>query len=81
MLVLSRRQDETIIFSDNIEVTVLDIQGKKVKLGITAPRDIRVLRKETLGKTDYPPSPVVSDEQPQTVAHSTELPEDASAGK
>ncbi len=46
MLVLSRQRDETIIIGDNIEITVVDIRGDKVRLGINAPRDIQVHRKE-----------------------------------
>ena len=46
MLVLSRQRDETIMIGDDIEVTVVDIRGDKVRLGINAPRDIMVHRKE-----------------------------------
>src|SRR5687768_18566235 len=46
MLVLSRQRDETIMIGDDIEVTVVDIRGDKVRLGITAPREISVHRKE-----------------------------------
>ena len=46
MLVLSRQRDETIVIGDNIEITVVDIRGDKVRLGITAPREIQVHRKE-----------------------------------
>lgn len=46
MLVLSRQRDETIMIGDNIEVTVVDIRGDKVRLGINAPKDIPVHRKE-----------------------------------
>jgi len=46
MLVLSRRKDESIIVGDNIEVKIIEVQGKKVRLGITAPRSIPVHRKE-----------------------------------
>lgn len=46
MLVLSRHRDETIIIGDGIEVTVVDIKGDKVRIGINAPRDIPVHRKE-----------------------------------
>jgi carbon storage regulator len=46
MLVLSRQRDETIMIGDNIEVTIVDIRGDKVRLGITAPREINVHRKE-----------------------------------
>ena len=46
MLVLSRQCDETIMIGDDIEITVVDIRGDKVRLGINAPRQIQVHRKE-----------------------------------
>jgi len=46
MLVLSRQRDQTIIIGDNIEITVVDIRGEKVRLGISAPAHISVHRKE-----------------------------------
>lgn len=46
MLVLSRQRDETIVIGDEIEITVVDIRGDKVRLGITAPAHIPVHRKE-----------------------------------
>ena len=46
MLVLSRQKDQTIVIGDDVEVTVVDIRGDKVRLGINAPRHITVHRKE-----------------------------------
>jgi carbon storage regulator len=46
MLVLSRQRDETIMIGDEVEITVVDISGDKVRLGIDAPRHVRVHRKE-----------------------------------
>jgi carbon storage regulator len=46
MLVLSRNRDESIVIGDNIVVTVVDVRGDKVKLGIEAPQDISVHRRE-----------------------------------
>ncbi len=46
MLVLSRQRDETIMIGDDIEITIVDIRGDKVRLGITAPTQIPVHRKE-----------------------------------
>lgn len=46
MLVLSRQRDETIMIGDEIEVTVVDIRGDKVRLGINAPKSVTVHRKE-----------------------------------
>ena len=46
MLVLSRQRDETIVINDNIQITIVDIRGDKVRIGISAPPDIPVHRKE-----------------------------------
>ncbi len=46
MLVLSRKRDEVIKIGDDIEITVVDIRGDKVRLGITAPKEVTVHRKE-----------------------------------
>jgi carbon storage regulator len=46
MLVLSRQRDESIIIGDNIVITIVDIRGDKVRLGINAPKDIPVHREE-----------------------------------
>ncbi|HUS47108.1 MAG TPA: carbon storage regulator CsrA [Phycisphaerae bacterium] len=46
MLVLSRQRDETIIIGDDIEITIVDIRGEKVRLGINAPPHVPVHRKE-----------------------------------
>lgn len=46
MLVLSRQRDETIMIGDDIEITVVDIRGDKVRLGIAAPASVPVHRKE-----------------------------------
>ncbi len=46
MLVLSRQRDEVIMIGDDIEVTVVDIRGDKVRLGVNAPKEVSVHRKE-----------------------------------
>lgn len=46
MLVLSRQRDESIIIGDNIIVTIVDVRGDKVRLGIEAPTEIPVHRQE-----------------------------------
>jgi carbon storage regulator len=46
MLVLSRQKDESIMIGDDVEVTIVDVRGDKVRLGITAPKSIPVHRKE-----------------------------------
>jgi carbon storage regulator len=46
MLVLTRKSNQSIMIGDEIEITVLSIMGEKVRIGIQAPRDIPVFRKE-----------------------------------
>ena len=46
MLVLSRQSDETIIIGDNIRVTIVEVRGDKVRIGIEAPAHIAVDREE-----------------------------------
>lgn len=54
MLVLSRREGETICIGDGIEVTVLATTGNRVRLGIVAPRDVNIVRKELIQRRDPP---------------------------
>lgn len=46
MLVLSRKQQESIVIGDNIKITVVAVQGDKVKLGVEAPKDVLIFRSE-----------------------------------
>lgn len=46
MLVLARKKGQAVIINDNIEVTVLDIHGDLIRLGINAPKQVSILRKE-----------------------------------
>jgi carbon storage regulator len=46
MLVLTRKKDQTIMIGDNIEITVVDIQGDQVRIGIDAPKNLPIHRKE-----------------------------------
>lgn len=46
MLVLSRKKGESVVIQDNIEITVLEVNGDTIKLGFKAPREVEILRKE-----------------------------------
>lgn len=46
MLALTRKQGESLVINNNIEVTILEIRGDQIKLGISAPRDVSIYRKE-----------------------------------
>lgn len=46
MLALSRKKNETLLINNNIEITILEIKGEQVKVGITAPKEVSIYRKE-----------------------------------
>ncbi|MCQ2517248.1 MAG: carbon storage regulator CsrA [Lachnospiraceae bacterium] len=46
MLALSRKKNEAIVINNNVEITVLEVRGEQVKLGISAPKEVPVYRKE-----------------------------------
>lgn len=57
MLVLTRKSKQSIMIGDEIEITVLSVSGDKVRLGIQAPRDISVFRREVHEKMKEDESP------------------------
>ena len=46
MLALSRQKNEALVINNNVEITILEIKGEQVKIGITAPKEVPVYRKE-----------------------------------
>lgn len=46
MLALTRKKGESLVVNNNVEITVLDIRGDQVKIGISAPKDVPIYRKE-----------------------------------
>ncbi len=54
MLVLTRKENQSIMIGDNVEIIVISVEGNRVKLGIAAPREVRVIRSELL--------PLISDQ-------------------
>ena len=46
MLALSRKKNEALVINNNIEITILEIKGEQVKIGISAPKEVPVYRKE-----------------------------------
>jgi carbon storage regulator CsrA len=75
MLVLTRKQKETIKIGDNITITILRLKGQAVRVGIEAPLDVRVLRgelpaetqPETASGSEINEEPVASEGHPQVV--------------
>lgn len=62
MLALSRKKNEALIINNNVEVTILEIKGDQVKLGINAPREIPVYRKEVYLQTQQANEDAVASE-------------------
>lgn len=52
MLVLTRKEGESIVIGENIAVTIVSVRGERIRLGISAPRDLPVHRKEVAEKFD-----------------------------
>ncbi len=50
MLVLTRKKEQSIIIGEDVEIMVLGVSGDKVRLGITAPREVDVFRKEVIAE-------------------------------
>lgn len=48
MLVVTRKTDESLIIADNIEITVLEVSRDRVKIGISAPKNIKIIRNELI---------------------------------
>ncbi|AST93339.1 carbon storage regulator [Sutcliffiella cohnii] len=48
MLILTRKLNETIVIDENIEITIQSIDGEQVKIGVKAPKEIEIYRKEVL---------------------------------
>ena len=70
MLVLSRKKNESIVIDDNIVITVVEVRGDKVRLGIQAPREVPVHRSEVYEaiQTDLTSSTDVPEQQPPHIA-------------
>jgi carbon storage regulator len=61
LLVLTRKREQSIIIGENVEIMVLGVSGDKVRLGITAPREVEVFRKEVIDDRGSSDDPAESD--------------------
>jgi len=66
MLVLSRQRDESIMIGDDVEITIVDVRGDKVRLGITAPKQIPVHRREIYDAIQREKAQKAGDDAPTT---------------
>ncbi|MGB0965399.1 MAG: carbon storage regulator CsrA [Litorivicinus sp.] len=61
MLVLSRKIDEGVVIGDNVTIRILDVKGKQVRIGIEAPREVRVNRAEVFEQESVTPLEAVEE--------------------
>jgi len=64
MLVLTRKKHQSIMVGDNIEISILDVIGDKVRIGIQAPREVSVFRKEVFLEIQAPVSELPAASEP-----------------
>jgi carbon storage regulator len=64
MLVLTRKKHQSIMVGDNIEISILDVIGDKVRIGIQAPREVAVFRKEVFLEIQAPVSELPDAAEP-----------------
>jgi carbon storage regulator len=81
MLVLTRKADQSIMIGDDIEVIVSSIEGNTVRIGIKAPRDVKVLRKETFEEVRLENIRAVQAAAKYTEGIGRMLPREKEAGK
>jgi carbon storage regulator len=68
MLALARKAGESIIVNDNIEVTVLEIKGDQIKIGINAPKSVPIYRKEIYDQIQEANADAANTVNPQALA-------------
>ena len=68
MLVLARKTGQSIVINDNVEILVIEVRGDQVRLGIEAPREIPVYRKELLEQINTENKRVVCDAEKRRLA-------------
>jgi carbon storage regulator len=71
MLVLSRKLGQEILIGDNIRVTVLEVKKGRVRLGVAAPEDVHILRKELEGQKRTVAKPISAVSFPQAMCSQT----------
>lgn len=63
MLILNRKAGESIIIGDNVEISILEIQEGRIKIGIEAPKDVSILRKEVYDSVVEANQEAISNDQ------------------
>jgi carbon storage regulator len=67
VLALSRKKGEALIINNNIEITVLDVKGDQVKIGIKAPKDVPIYRNEVYEQIQAANKEALTDQSPENL--------------
>lgn len=67
MLALSRKKGEALIINNNIEITVLDVKGDQVKIGINAPKEVPIYRNEVYEQIQAANKEALTDQTPENL--------------
>ncbi len=67
MLALSRKKGESLVINNNIEVTILEVKGDQIKLGIKAPREISIYRKEVYDQIQESNKTAMTEQTPEAI--------------
>ncbi len=67
MLALSRKKGEALIINNNIEITVLDVKGDQVKIGINAPKEVPIYRNEVYEQIQAANKEALTDQSPENL--------------
>ena len=68
MLALSRKKNEALVINNNVEITILEVKGDQVKVGIEAPREIPVYRKEVYEQIQQANKEAMADQTPEAIS-------------
>ena len=67
MLALSRKKGEALVINNNIEITILEVKGDQIKLGISAPREVPVYRKEVYEQIQQANKEALAEQSPEAL--------------
>ncbi len=68
MLALSRKKGEALVVGNNIEITILEVKGDQIKVGIKAPKEVPIYRKEVYEQIQQANQEAMSDQTPEAIS-------------
>ena len=68
MLALSRKKGEALVIGNNIEITILEVKGDQIKIGIKAPKEVPIYRKEVYEQIQQSNKEAMADQTPEAIS-------------